>query len=178
MSIHNAQNIFLIGPMGAGKSTIGRSLAKELKLEFYDTDHEIERRSGADIAWIFDLEGEAGYREREHAVLEELSQHKGIVLATGGGIVTRADNRPILAARGIVLYLKTTLEQQIKRTEKDRKRPLLQTENPQEVLRKLREEREPYYDELADMTFTTDAQSVRLVVQEIVSALRGQKLIT
>ena len=173
MSLTVTQNIFLIGPLGAGKTTIGRALAKELKLDFYDTDQEIERRSGADIAWIFDLEGEAGYRQREHAVLEELSQKKGIVLATGGGIVAQAENRPILAACGIVLYLQATLEQQIKRTAKGRNRPLLQTKDPQAVLKKLHQQREPYYEELADLTFATGSRSIRAVVEEIVDVLRA-----
>jgi len=166
------QNIFIIGPMGAGKTTIGKSLAKALQLDFYDTDREIEARAGADLAWILDIEGEAGFHAREHKVLDELSQHSSIVLSTGGGIIELAENRAILAARGIVIFLQTTIEAQLKRTEKDRRRPLLQTDKPREVLERLREERESFYEELADLTFRTDNNSVRSVVSDIIKSLK------
>ena len=121
------RNIFLIGPMGAGKSTIGRELADRLHLEFFDSDQEIERRTGADIAWVFDLEGEEGFRKREEGVIEDLSEKQGIVLATGGGSVISLQVRNRLSARGIVVYLETTIDKQVARTQRDRRRPLLQT---------------------------------------------------
>ncbi|MDE5285678.1 MAG: shikimate kinase AroK, partial [Buchnera aphidicola] len=120
------RNIFLIGPMGAGKSTIGRQLSQQLNIEFYDSDQEIEKRTGADINWVFDVEGESGFREREKKIINELTKKKGIVLATGGGTVKFREVRNILSSRGIVIYLKTTIEKQLLRTKRDKKRPLLQ----------------------------------------------------
>src|SRR3990167_5637819 len=151
MTIVKVRNIFLIGPMGAGKSTIGRALAKELKLEFYDSDEVIEQRAGANIAWIFDIEGEEGFRLREQKVIDELSQKTNIVLATGGGAVMTPENRNVLAARGTVIYLKTSIQQQHERTKRDTKRPLLRTDNLEARLKELDQERAPYYDELADV---------------------------
>ena len=129
------RNVFLIGPMGAGKSTIGRLLAKELKYPFKDSDREIEVRTGADIPWIFDVEGEEGFRQREEAMIAELVHEDGIVLATGGGVVMRPANRAALKSGGLVVYLCTSVEQQLQRTAKDRQRPLLQTADPEAVLR-------------------------------------------
>ena len=130
----NKRNIFLVGPMGAGKSSIGKQLAQQLKMEFVDTDRVIEERTGADIDWIFDLEGEEGFRLREEGIIEELTAMQGIVLATGGGAVISAKNRTLLAARGTVIYLETSIEQQLERTRRDKKRPLLQnTDNPKQV---------------------------------------------
>lgn len=168
-------NIFLIGPMGAGKSSIGRDLARQLKLEFYDTDQEIESRTGADIPWIFDVEGEAGFRVRETKVIDELTQQAGIVLATGGGSIIASDNRNFLAARGVVVYLKASIEQQLKRTAKDKKRPLLQTAQPRDVLEKLKEERESLYDSLADVSFETDGLTVRAVSMKIIKHIMGEQ---
>jgi shikimate kinase len=163
MSIVKVRNIFLIGPMGAGKSTIGRALAKELKLEFYDSDEVIEERAGADISWIFDIEGEEGFRRREQKVIDELTQKTNIVLATGGG-----------AGRGTVIYLKTSLQQQFERTKRDTKRPLLQTEDLEGRLESLRDEREPYYDELADVSFETDKLTVKAVANNIIKYIYGE----
>ena len=157
--------------MGAGKSTIGRLLAKELRLPFKDSDKEIEQRTGADIPWIFDVEGEQGFREREHAVISELSQCDGLVLATGGGAVMRADNREALRAGGRVVYLHTSVEQQIDRTARDRNRPLLRAPNPAQVLRDLMATRDPLYRELADIVIETDERPPRMVVQEILARL-------
>ena len=125
-----AQNIILVGLMGSGKSTIGRHLAKSLELEFVDSDHEIERRTGANIPLIFDVEGEAGFRQREKKVIDELTQRRGVVLATGGGAVLDPENRARLRERGKVIYLYATAEQLLSRTAKDRNRPLLQTADP------------------------------------------------
>ncbi|WP_133129773.1 shikimate kinase AroK [Legionella yabuuchiae] len=174
MSIVKVRNIFLIGPMGAGKSTIGRTLAKELKLEFYDTDEVIEDRSGADISWIFDVEGEEGFRKREQKVIEELTQKNNIVLATGGGVVMSPENRNALAARGTVIYLKASLQQQFERTKRDTKRPLLQTDDLEQRLETLKEEREPFYEELADVSFETDKLTVKAVANNIIKYIYGE----
>ena len=166
------RNIFLIGPMGAGKSTIGRELADRLHLEFFDSDQEIERRTGADIAWVFDLEGEEGFRKREEGVIEDLSEKQGIVLATGGGSVISLQVRNRLSARGIVVYLETTIDKQVARTQRDRRRPLLQTsEEPRTVLEKLAVERNPLYEEIADVVIKTDDQSAKVVAHKIIERL-------
>lgn len=157
--------------MGAGKSTIGRLLAKELRLPFKDSDKEIEQRTGADIPWIFDVEGEQGFREREQAVIAELAQQDGLVLATGGGVVMRPENRRALHAGGRVVYLHTSVEQQIDRTARDRNRPLLRTANPAQVLRDLMAVRDPLYREVADIIIETDERPPRMVVQEILARL-------
>lgn len=164
-------NVFLIGPMGAGKSTIGRTLAKELKFEFYDSDEVVEQRAGADISWIFDIEGEQGFREREQRVITELTKHTHIVLATGGGAVLSAKNRTALASRGTVVYLRTSLKQQLERTRRDTKRPLLRTDDIQGKLTQLVAEREPYYLEIADMSINTDDLSVKSITQQIIENL-------
>ncbi len=174
MSIVKVYNIFLIGPMGAGKSTIGRTLARELQLLFYDSDEVVEQRAGADLAWIFDIEGEDGFRKREQKVIEELTQKNNIVLATGGGVVMTAENRNLLAARGTVIYLKTSLQQQHERTKRDTRRPLLQTNDLPERLKMLCDERAPYYDELADISFDTDKLTVKLVTKNIIKYLYGE----
>ena len=166
------RNIFLVGPMGAGKSTIGRELADKLHLDFYDSDQEIERRTGADIAWVFDLEGEEGFRKREEGVIEDLSEMQGIVLATGGGSVISPQVRNRLSARGIVVYLETTIDKQVARTQRDRRRPLLQTsEEPRTVLENLAVERNPLYEEIADVIVQTDDQSAKIVANKIVERL-------
>ena len=166
------RNIFLVGPMGAGKSTIGRELADKLHLEFFDSDQEIERRTGADIAWVFDLEGEDGFRKREESVIEDLSEKQGIVLATGGGSVISKQVRNRLSARGIVVYLETTIDKQVARTQRDRRRPLLQTEEePRAVLENLAVERNPLYEEIADVIVQTDDQSAKVVASKIVERL-------
>jgi shikimate kinase len=166
------RNIFLVGPMGAGKSTIGRELADRLHLDFFDSDQEIERRTGADIAWVFDLEGEEGFRLREESVIEDLTEKQGIVLATGGGSVISASVRNRLSARGIVVYLETTIDKQVARTQRDRKRPLLQTEEePRTVLENLAVERNPLYEEIADVIVQTDDQSAKVVAHKIMERL-------
>ena len=161
------QSVYLIGPMGAGKSTIGRLLSQELKFEFYDSDKVIEERCGADIPRIFDKEGEAGFREREVSVIEEMTSVSGIVLATGGGAILREENRRNLASRGTVVYLCTSVEQQLSRTSRDRNRPLLQTPDPEQVLRSLFAERDPLYRSVADIVIETDQRNPRWVVQEL-----------
>ena len=157
--------------MGAGKSTIGRLLAKELKYPFKDSDREIEARTGADIPWIFDVEGEEGFREREEAMIAELVNEHGIVLATGGGVVMRASNRQALSASGLVVYLRTSVDQQLQRTSKDRQRPLLLNAYPERVLRELMAKRDPLYREIADIIIDTDQRGPKVVVNTILGRL-------
>ncbi|RKR04397.1 shikimate kinase [Kushneria sinocarnis] len=165
-------NIFLIGPMGTGKSTIGRLLAAELRRPFHDSDHEIEHRCGCGIPWIFDVEGESGFRVREAEVIDRLTSLEEIVLATGGGAVTSSTSRQYLRERGVVVYLSTTLEQQLRRTARDRNRPLLQGTDRRERLRQLMAEREPLYLSTADLVVSTDRRSPRAVVREIKRRVR------
>jgi shikimate kinase len=165
------KNIFLVGPMGAGKSAVGRQLARSMQLQFVDSDDEVEARTGVDIAFIFEKEGEAGFRKREAAVIDELSQREGIVLATGGGAVMDADSRQHLAARGFVVYLRTSVEQQLERTRRGRERPMLASGDREDVLRKLLEAREPLYQQIADITVETDRRRVAAVAEEIRRAL-------
>ena len=160
-------NLILIGPMGAGKSTIGRLLAAELSRDFHDSDHEIQARCGADIPWIFDVEGEAGFRLREEQVIDDLTVLTGVVIATGGGAVLKEDNRRRLRERCTVIYLFTTVEQQPKRVAKDRNRPLLQRPDREQVLRDMFELRDPLYRATADIVVRTDRRSPRAVVNEI-----------
>lgn len=163
------KRIVLVGPMGAGKSTIGRMLARELGYRFLDSDRIIEERCGANIPWIFDVEGEAGFRQRETAMLAELSEVEGTVLATGGGAVMRPENHKLLKRDAIVVYLKTSIDQQVERTRRDRNRPLLQNDDPEAVLRHLFAVRDPIYTELADVVMHTDRKSPRLVVRQLVN---------
>lgn len=163
--------VVLVGPMGAGKSTIGRLLARELGYRFQDSDRMIEERCGADIPWIFDVEGEDGFRVRETAMLAELADDTAVVLATGGGAVMREANHPALTQNAVVVYLKASLEQQIERTRKDRNRPLLQQDDPEAVLRRLFALRDPIYTRLADIVMHTDRKSPRLVVRQIINRL-------
>ncbi len=165
------RNIYIVGPMGAGKSTIGRQIAQQLHLEFFDSDSEIERRTGAEIAWVFDVEGEDGFRKREASVIEDLTEKQGVVLATGGGSIISKEVRNKLSARGFVVYLETTIDKQLARTQRDKRRPLLQTENPRQVLEDLAEFRNPLYEEIADLTVRTDDQSAKLVAKEIIDKL-------
>ncbi len=165
------RNIFLVGPMGAGKSTIGRHLADELHLEFCDSDHEIESKTGAEIAWIFDLDGDEGFRKRELDTINELSDKQGIVLATGGGSIITPAVRNRLSARGIVVYLQTTIDKQVARTQRDKRRPLLQNDDPETVLRNLAKERNPLYEEVADYVVDTDDQSARSVANQIIQKI-------
>lgn len=168
-------NVFLIGPMGAGKSTIGRLLAAELRLPFQDSDQAIEERCGADIPWIFDMEGEQGFRDRETTMLEELVQARGIVLATGGGAVERAENRRLLVSQGFVVYLYTSVDRQFERTARDRKRPLLQTDDPRARLEELMARRDPLYRESADLVVSTDGRNARSLAHELVVKIRAAR---
>ncbi len=165
------KRIFLIGPMGAGKTTIGKHLAQSLGMEFRDSDLEIQRRTGVDIPTIFEYEGEEGFRQREQQVIDELTQLDNQVLATGGGAVTRAENRQHLSARGIVFYLECTPQQQYERTYRDRNRPLLQTDDPLSRLTQLMQVREPLYRDTADYVVTTEGRGAAAVANEILTKL-------
>lgn len=175
--MHN-QSIFLVGPMGAGKSTVGRFLAERLGYEFIDSDHEIEDRTGVTIPMIFDIEGEAGFRQREIAVIDELTQRPSIVLATGGGVVLAEDNRRALRSRGFVIYLRSSVESLVQRTKNDRNRPLLQTGDPETVIRQILEARDPLYVEIADLVIETQQVSVFRVVKHIHETLEAQGIVS
>lgn len=162
-----SSNIFLVGPMGAGKTTVGRRLAEARGLEFIDSDHEVEARTGVDIAYIFEKEGEAGFRRREAAAIAELTRRQGLVLATGGGAVLDADSRKALAAQGFVVYLHASIDQQQARTDRSDNRPLLQGGNRRETLERLFLIRDPLYREIADLVLHTDGRNARALAREI-----------
>ncbi len=169
--MNRTKNIFLIGPPGVGKSTIGRQLTSLIKAQFFDSDQEIEKRCGADIAWIFDLEGEEGFRDREAKVIDELTEKQGIVLATGGGTILRGENRDRLSARGVVIYLQADPDQLFQRTEKDKKRPLLQGGDKKEKLEKITDERDPLYREAADYVIETKGRTAKNIANEIIDMI-------
>jgi shikimate kinase len=164
-------NIFLVGPMGSGKSAVGKHLAKMLRRDFHDSDAVIEARTGVDVAFIFEKEGEAGFRRREREVIDALTSLDEVVIATGGGAILDADNRAALASRGLVVYLEASVEQQLERTRLSDHRPLLDTPDPASRLAALMQERAPLYQELAALTVATDGRMVREVAQEIRRAL-------
>lgn len=166
-----AQNIFIVGPMGAGKSTVGRQLAEALSYTFRDSDQDIQRRTGVDIPTIFEFEGEEGFRARERQVIIDLVAEDRIVLATGGGVILNPENRQDLAARGVVIYLHCSPEQQHSRTARDRNRPLLETDEPLERLRELMEVRDPLYRQVADLVVSTEKRGTSSVVKEILRRL-------
>ncbi|MCG7874352.1 MAG: shikimate kinase AroK [Candidatus Thiodiazotropha lotti] len=163
----HVQNLFLIGPMGAGKTTVGRQLAEHFRKEFIDSDLEIQRRTGVDIPTIFEFEGEQGFRLREQEVIDELTQREDVVLATGGGAVIKEQNRKVLSSRGLVIYLHCTVEQQFERTHRDKNRPLLQTDDPMAKLKSLMAERDPLYRQTADLLISTEGRNTQAVVQDI-----------
>jgi shikimate kinase len=166
------RNIFLIGPMGSGKTAVGRHLARMLRYTFYDSDADIEARTGVDIAFIFEKEGEPGFRIREKESIERLTRMQSIVLATGGGAVIDPDNRRVLAERGMVVYLATSIDQQLERTRHARHRPLLNDTDPEQKLHELMQRRALLYAEIANLTVSTDGRRVQLVAEEIHHELR------
>jgi shikimate kinase len=166
-------NIFIVGPMGSGKTTVGKIVASELFLEFHDTDAKIEDNTGVTIDWIFDIEGEAGFRKRETAILRDMVASNSIVLATGGGIVIEEENRELLASRGTVFYLHTPLNTQVERTSKDKDRPLLKDQDPEKVLADLQESRQSLYEAVADHIIDTDNKSGSQVANEIVKLVKN-----
>ena len=165
-------NIFIVGPMGSGKSTVGKIISDELFLDFFDTDDEIEKRTGASIDWIFDLEGEEGFRRRESEILSEMAQKNSIVLSTGGGIILDSSNRELLSSRGTVFYLSTPISIQVERTANDKDRPLLKNGNPSEILSKLHEERKGLYESVSDHVVETDSKSSQEVASQIVKLIK------
>lgn len=165
------RKIFLVGPMGAGKSTLGRYLADYLSIPFFDSDAEIVKRTGADIPWIFDVEGEEGFRQRETELIDELTCLEPIVLATGGGVVLSEENRKYLQSRGTVIHLDVSVKVQLERTSRDKNRPLLQRPNPQKTLETMREARHPIYMSVADVTISTDSGDLKQVLSKVMDAL-------
>lgn len=171
--MRDQRNIFLIGPMGSGKSAVGRHLARLFQLTFHDSDADIEAKTGVDIAYIFEKEGEEGFRLRERESIERLTRLEGIVLATGGGAVISADNRRVLHDRGVVVYLETSVEQQLERTRHARHRPLLHGTDPQKTLGDLMEHRAVLYREIADITVSTNNRRAIVVADEIHQQVRA-----
>ena len=167
-------NIFIVGPMGSGKSTVGKIISDELFLNFFDTDDEIESRTGASIDWIFDLEGEKGFRKRETNELEKIVQLNSHVVATGGGIILSDHNRNLLSARGVVIYLETPIKIQVERTSKDKDRPLLKKGNPEKILAKLNSEREHLYKEVCDHIIQTKNKSSQEVADQIIDIIKNK----
>jgi len=165
--MNHPKNIFLVGPMGAGKSAVGRQLARSLHLTFMDSDDEVESRTGVDIAFIFEKEGEAGFRKREAAAIDDLTRIDGVVLATGGGAIIDPDSRNRLGGRGFVVYLYTSADQQFARTSRGRERPLLENGDRRQILEALLMERDPLYREIADLVVETDGRKVHSVAKEI-----------
>lgn len=167
-------NIFIIGPMGSGKTTIGRQLARKLDRDFYDSDHEIEKKTGVDISLIFEIEGEEGFRQRESRMLAELALNEASVIATGGGSILREENRKCLRDNGLVLYLKSSVEMLFERTRKDKKRPLLNTEDKMRTIRELMQAREHLYEELADIVISTDNQPIKQIIEQVLEQIEKQ----
>ncbi len=173
----NNNSFFLIGPMGSGKTSVGRQLAKRLNLTFYDSDREIESRCGVDIPTIFEYEGENGFRDRESTIIDELTQIPGIVLATGGGSILRAENRELLRSRGYVILLSVDLKEQYRRISLNTNRPLLHTEDPEAKLREIMQHREPIYQQAANVEISTDSSRMQNVIGKILRHLKSQNLI-
>lgn len=169
--------IFLVGMMGAGKTTLGRQLARYLKRDFFDLDHELEARCGVPVATIFDIEGEEGFRKRESMELDICTRRPTIVLATGGGAILSEKNRTMLSQRGTVVYLRASASELYKRLKRDKTRPLLQTENPQQRIVDLVKQREPFYEQVADVIFETGSDPVHLAVKQLLNVLKEQEVI-
>jgi shikimate kinase len=168
------QNVFLIGPMGSGKTSIGKHLARMLKLDFYDSDQEIEQLTGASVNLIFDVEGEEGFRLRENKMLKQLCTKNGILIATGGGVICNEENRRLLRSRGLVVYLKTSVENQLKRLSQVKNRPLLQAQDRTQRLLDLAHVRNPLYEDTADLVFNTSSLSVYESAKALSTAILDQ----
>ena len=173
--MNECQPVFLVGPMGAGKTTVGRQLARLLGKVFFDLDAEIEARSGADIPWIFDVEGEGGFRKRESAMLAELALKNGVVIATGGGVVLSPQNRKLMGTSGLVVYLAVPVDTLHERTLHDTKRPLLQVEDRLAVINKLMFEREPLYREVADIVYDSVSNSPAAAAEKLNQLIQMQR---
>lgn len=172
------QSIFLVGMMGAGKTTLGRHLARFLKRDFYDLDHELEARCGVPVATIFDIEGEEGFRRRETTELDICTRRSSVVLATGGGAILAQANREMLQERGIVVYLRTSATELYRRLERDKTRPLLQTANPQQRILELVQQREPLYEIVADVVFETGSAPVQIAARQLLNLLKEKEVIS
>lgn len=166
-------NVYLVGPMGSGKTTIGQRVAKLLGLDFFDCDHELENRTGASVSLIFDVEGEEGFRDRETRMLEQLTSKRGVLVATGGGVVLRKRNRNLLRRNGLVVYMKTSVAHQMRRLGRDRTRPLLQTPDRRNKLSHLATQRNPLYEEVADIEFPTQNRSLDVTAQVLAEMIRS-----
>ena len=166
-------NVYLIGPMGSGKTTIGQRVAKRLGLEFFDCDQELELQTGASVSLIFDVEGEEGFRERETRMLEQLTQRSGVLVATGGGVVLQKRNRELLQRSGLVVYMSTSVAQQLRRLRRDRSRPLLQTADRKAKLARLAAQRNPLYEELADIEFPSQNRGLEATAQSLAELIRA-----
>mgnify|MGYP000043967761 CR=1 FL=1 len=171
-----AQNIIFVGPMGAGKTTIGKQLARQLGRTFYDSDRVVEERTGANIPLIFEMEGEEGFRRREKSIIAELTNKQNIVLATGGGVILDPENRDQITRQGFVVYLSAPLEHLFNRTAKDKNRPLLQTDNPRKKLEEILSIRDPLYREVADIVIETDGSPARGVVKKLLDLVADRGL--
>ena len=167
-----ASNVYLIGPMGSGKTTIGQRVAQLLGLEFLDCDHELEAQTGASVNLIFDVEGEEGFRERETRMLEKLTAQRGVLVATGGGVVLRERNRDLLRRNGLVVYLRTSVAQQLKRLSHDHSRPLIQSGDRRERLTRLAEQRNALYEALADIEFPSQSSGPDLTARKLADLIR------
>ena len=166
--LENNKNIFLIGPMGSGKTTVGMIVAKELAKEFHDTDQEIEASTGVDISYIFDVEGEKGFRKREEKILAVITKKKNIVIATGGGAIESENNRHYLTNNGYVVYLETSLEDQVLRAKPNKRRPLLQDVDPQKKLDQLMQKRKNLYESIADTIINTEGHSSHTLAKQVI----------
>jgi len=166
-------NVYLIGPMGSGKTSLGQRLARKMQLEFFDNDQELEKQTGASVNLIFDLEGEKGFRKRETNMLKKLTARKGILLATGGGSVLKQENRELLSESGVVVYLRTSVNQQIRRLSRDKKRPLLQSGDREEKLTRFARERNPLYEALADITFPSQNRGLVAATESLYKAVQA-----
>ena len=166
--VKNNINIFLIGPMGSGKTSIGALIAKALAKEFVDTDQEIEASTGVDISYIFDVEGESGFRKREEALVASMTQKKNIVLATGGGAIESEKNRRCLASNGFVVYLETTIDDQVLRAKPSRKRPLLENVDPKKKLQELMQKRKGLYESIADTIVNTEGHNSHSLAKQVI----------
>ena len=178
MELVGYERLSLVGPMASGKTTLGRLLARQLGLKFIDSDHEIERRNGVSVATIFDIEGEDTFRDREERAIDELMDRKGVLVATGGGVVLREANRVRLRKKSLVLFLNPDLETQIKRTLTDRKRPLLQGKDKAAVLEEMRAARYPLYRQVADVEIPVDNRPGKKMMDAILRRLNRKGLIT
>jgi shikimate kinase len=172
MTSDSSGNVYLIGPMGSGKTTIGQRVARRLGLEFHDSDQELEAQTGASVSLIFDVEGEAGFRERETRMLEQLTRRRGVLVATGGGVVLRKRNRELLKRSGLVVYIRTSVAQQMRRLNRDRSRPLLQTGDRKAKLARLAEQRNPLYEELADIQYPSQNRGLDDTAKALADLIR------